>query len=113
MNVPNRQPDPGEEFADFLDWLLKHHHIQRLKDCEIKKKSKPLWSNINFKQKVKEMGVNNIVIQNLSSRGDAAEVIRIIDQNWAKDWANYYKWVRKEYPRGHHGQEVHNHDNNE
>lgn len=107
MNKPKQLPDPGEEFANFLDWLLKHHQTRSLKECEIKKSQKKLWSNIDFKEKVNEMGIDNIRIQLQSSHGQTTEVVRIINQNWAKNWANYYKIINKELPRGHHREVKH------
>lgn len=104
MEKPNRPPDPGEKFAYFLDWLLKHHHLQSLDYCEKKQELEQnlAWSDIDLRQCVRSVGITKVTIQTLSSHSQTIVVIRIVDQNWARDWAHYYKEKKDDFPREHH-----------
>jgi hypothetical protein len=92
--ISPRPPDPTDEYAHFISWLLKHRTKIPLNDRKIKSK----FSNLNFHKLIKTVGNDKITIISASSHGITQEYIIIKDLSWAQSWSEYY-----ENYRVHHG----------
>lgn len=98
-----KEPDPGEEGARFLAWLIKRNRMQKLSIAELQ------WNRTRQScENLKEVDLNaligrfnreHIYIANL--RGEKSVVITRAGVKWAEPWLLYYQVAR-----GHHRQVV-------
>ena len=94
-----REPDPGEEGARFLAWLIKRNRIQKVSIAELQ------WNRVRQSyENLKEVDLNalisrfnreHIYIANL--RGENSVIITREGVKWAEPWLIHYQVAR-----GHH-----------
>lgn len=87
-------PDPNDQGAQFLGWIMKLGFMWGLEKCIVYCES----IDIDLKDFAREMG-NERVFIGISRNGK--KVVSIRDRNWASKWARYYGHA---YPHHKHQQ---------
>ena len=91
--IAPRPPDPTEEYARFISWLLKHRTMISLSDKRLMKK----FPHLDLENLVKIVGEDKVTFRLISSRGHTEKYILLMDLSSAQAWSEYY-----EIYRGHH-----------
>ena len=85
------KPDPGEDFAKFLAWLMKLSGLAKLSKCKVKWE-RQLGQNTSIEEVVESFGHDLVVI--IPRKGGRIEkkYVMLTDEGWtwAAKWTHHY-----------------------